>query len=126
MKKNEIKDRGRYVAKINGVKTVIVAYMTRGGLRYRDERTNRFCSASPAKCWRPVKDWESCDSETVTVPSCREHREAWDGARVWVPVWSVVTLDEPETVSDDCIDFAAWSYSESLSESNKRLQRLAG
>ena len=89
MKQADIQNRGRYVAKIDGVKTIVTAYLTPSGFRFRNERTSFFCSCSARKCWRPAAIWEQWDSRTVQEPPYKEHCWAWFEGKLWMPIVDV-------------------------------------
>lgn len=90
MKRADIKDRGRYVAKIDNVKTIVTAYLTPSGFRYRNERTGFFCSSSARGCWRPAHSFESWNSDTVQKPSYKEHVWCWFDGRLSIPIVDVI------------------------------------
>ena len=64
MKRAEIKDRSRYVVKVNGKLTVVLAIRHGGGWQYRCERSHHFVSLTARHLWRPADDCEGWDSQT--------------------------------------------------------------
>jgi hypothetical protein len=131
MKQSDVKDRGRYVAKIDGKKTIIVAYLTRGGFRYRNERSNMFCSCTARKLWRPVANWENYDSPTVQIPNYKEHKDCWYEGRLYFPVVSINETKEKEKpkpkirMTKRSKSIPEWFYERSVEESKEGMRKLA-
>ena len=78
MKQADIESGGRYVARVAGVKTIVRRVATVRGLRWRDERTGRYCSLTARRCWRPCECWENWRSPTVALSYVASRRWWYD------------------------------------------------
>lgn len=101
---------GRYLCKIDGERTIVKAFKTRGGIRYRCEKNNRFVSLTARRLWRPVKDTENISSSTITNFNYSEQVSFWDGHEIAFPVIGFeeepLTLDHVDEVRKDMFQFA--------------------
>ena len=89
-------DRRRYVASINGMRTIVKAIrQEKDGWRFRCEQTAKFVRVKTCRSLlRPAVVWESCDSRTVKELSCGEQADAWDSAVFAVPVVDFIEPSE--------------------------------
>lgn len=86
MQAKHIQHRGRYLAQINRRRTIVAAYLTPSGWRYRCEATNRFVALSSRRLWRPVLAEETTASETIRRHSCAVHRSWIINGQTVLPV----------------------------------------